>query len=507
MHKKFKVIREEVKRVVVQHRADDDDNNPATKSSNDRSKVKDASFDKGEKKRFQTNLAGKQKEPNRGEGASRTPSVAKPHRTGPTNEEVVAEAKSTHTHKGHCQACGRQQAVINGSNEMAKHGYKVEGDHHFGQRWFRGTCFGSGHQPLEKDHKLTSEVITSMNQEHKKNMQHAADLRSGKLKPTHVTTNEHERDEKGNVKRDPVTGGRIYKKIPFKEANKYQQQETVTRHAFNHEHIAKQAKDHAAYLKNLKTQIHGKPLIPNAALTKPKPMHVDVVPGLKFKTEHGEYEVHKFAGHFGMGGSPHYWVKDHAGNPTKYRFSHRDIVKHVRKMNESINEKAESTRFHPTHKLISNSGSEVKMGSAVRGHGGTTHIVDRLEPSKFGGAADTVITHSTDNPALRGSFHPSDIGTKMVKRTVKEGRESEFRANKELALKKDEKKSGTNAYHNWVAKKTAKKPVKEDIAMAAGAAGDPGHVQNPNDNYAAQKARGIKVKSLMRRKKPNVNQS
>lgn len=216
------------------------------------------------------------------------------------------------------------------------------------------------------------------------------------------------------------------------------------------------------------------------------------------------------------------------------------------------NEKAEIQKHHPTHKLINGSGSEIKIGSTVT-KDSTTHVIDGLEPSRFGGAADRVKTHSTSHPELAGSFHPKDIGAKMIKRTVKEnfskyvknkkwrrlgtsilkapasspkqkdlqakrkqleaemdakpikeGRNSEFKANKELALKK-EKSKGTNAYHDWVAakKKDKKKPVKEDIGMAAGAAGDPGAVQNPNSNYAAQKARSTKkktVKSMLRRK-------
>ena len=47
------------------------------------------------------------------------------------------------------------------------------------------------------------------------------------------------------------------------------------------------------------------------------------------------------------------------------------------------------------------------------------------------------------------------------------------------------------------AEKEAKKTVKEDApAMSSGAAGDPGHVQNPTDNYASQK----KKLSVIRRK-------
>lgn len=44
---------------------------------------------------------------------------------------------SKHTHQGHCQLCDRLQAVRNGSQMLAKHGYT--------KRWgfFNGTCPGS----------------------------------------------------------------------------------------------------------------------------------------------------------------------------------------------------------------------------------------------------------------------------------------------------------------------------------------------------------------------------
>lgn len=180
-----------------------------------------------------------------------------------------------------------------------------------------------------------------------------------------------------------------------------------------------------------------------------------------------------------------------------------------------MNEKAEITRHHPTHKLISSTGNEIKYGSSVK-NASDVHIIDKIEPGKFGNAGDRVITHSASHPELQGSFHPKDIGTKIIKRSIKEARDSEFNANKELTPKKKKSTQAEydNAYHNWVhssdrkereAKKKLdahRKSFMEDIGMGAGAAGDPGAVRDPNSNYAAQKARGVKVKSLMRRKKP-----
>jgi len=61
--------------------------------------------------------------------------------------------KTTHTHRGHCQACGRVQAVDTTNNLLAKHGYTVD----FG--YFDGVCTGSEIKPLEVDKSFTEATI------------------------------------------------------------------------------------------------------------------------------------------------------------------------------------------------------------------------------------------------------------------------------------------------------------------------------------------------------------
>lgn len=63
--------------------------------------------------------------------------------------------KTKHTHQGTCQACGAVQAVDNGTQLVAKHGYQVAG---FG--FFNGICQGSNHKPAELEVFLTYEIIT-----------------------------------------------------------------------------------------------------------------------------------------------------------------------------------------------------------------------------------------------------------------------------------------------------------------------------------------------------------
>jgi hypothetical protein len=66
--------------------------------------------------------------------------------------------KTTHTHRGHCQACGRVQAVDTANNLLAKHGYTVD----FG--YFDGVCTGSDRQPLEVDKSFTEATIVRVSE-------------------------------------------------------------------------------------------------------------------------------------------------------------------------------------------------------------------------------------------------------------------------------------------------------------------------------------------------------
>lgn len=62
--------------------------------------------------------------------------------------------KTSHTHRGNCQACGALQAVGNTTQLVAKHGYKVAG---FG--FFNGTCNGSDRPPAQISVKHTHDTI------------------------------------------------------------------------------------------------------------------------------------------------------------------------------------------------------------------------------------------------------------------------------------------------------------------------------------------------------------
>jgi hypothetical protein len=66
-------------------------------------------------------------------------------------------AKTTHTRRGTCQVCGAVQAIDNGSNITAKHGYKVAG---YG--FFAGVCPGARHVPAELSLVVTHAIIAQL---------------------------------------------------------------------------------------------------------------------------------------------------------------------------------------------------------------------------------------------------------------------------------------------------------------------------------------------------------
>ena len=62
-------------------------------------------------------------------------------------------ATKNDTYLGHCQACGRLQAIHVKTGKIAKHGYTTD----YG--FFNGTCNGSDHLPMEQDILITNRQI------------------------------------------------------------------------------------------------------------------------------------------------------------------------------------------------------------------------------------------------------------------------------------------------------------------------------------------------------------
>jgi len=143
--------------------------------------------------------------------------------------------------RGHCQCCGRQQAVPK-RGTMAHHGYEVQ------DGYFSGVCQGHQYEPIERDTTIVVSVIASVRRQAVGLRQHAADLRSGRVTPE-------------IVRGDWNAATREYDMIPFDGAPKWRQEQAVEAAAYQYESRGRAADSFSDGLKAIVAERAGKPLI------------------------------------------------------------------------------------------------------------------------------------------------------------------------------------------------------------------------------------------------------
>lgn len=225
-------------------------------------------------------------------------------------------AKTTHENKGHCQACGRIQAVDNSTKKIAKHGYKVSG---FG--FFSGTCIGSDQPALQLSRFFLDQTVVNLDVYAAAQIALAARMEAGEAHPALVRTDIEVRDAEDKLVRDRM-GRRTYVMLNWEDANGVQRATALANAISGAKNEARQARAHAKELELLAKTVFGTALIANKALTKPAP--VAVQPGLKWTDANGELEVVKFAGYWGMGQTARYEVRRADGH------TYRDSVQGIR---------------------------------------------------------------------------------------------------------------------------------------------------------------------------------
>jgi len=93
---------------------------------------------------------------------------------------------------GHCQCCGRVQAVRltghsgNQQQCMAHHGYQVRNG------YFSGVCQGHRYAPIELDKAIALQVIATVRNDVVRLRQHAADLEAGLAFPEQAFSGRYE---------------------------------------------------------------------------------------------------------------------------------------------------------------------------------------------------------------------------------------------------------------------------------------------------------------------------
>jgi hypothetical protein len=166
---------------------------------------------------------------------------------------MTTKKDNKHTHRGTCQVCGRAQAVANGVNVLAKHGYTVTWG------YFNGVCRGAHNQPLELDKTMTEATIKHLREEYAPAAdQRAADLRSGAIEPDFYNTS-YDRIKCKNV-RTSCTRAELQFHATYETQDDVAKRQ-ITAAVMNAENDARHARSHAEMLVKMIEARHGKALI------------------------------------------------------------------------------------------------------------------------------------------------------------------------------------------------------------------------------------------------------
>jgi len=150
--------------------------------------------------------------------------------------------KSTKT-LGHCQCCGREQAVL-ASGNMSKHGYEVINSGHGG--WFNGVCTGDHFNPMEIDRTQTDLIVRQVLREVADLNKNADDYESGKKIVSAVS-----------IGRRMLNGKRVEMFIPFLVASSYYQDRETETVVYNLRSKAKQGKQWSEQMTVIVNKYHG----------------------------------------------------------------------------------------------------------------------------------------------------------------------------------------------------------------------------------------------------------
>lgn len=183
--------------------------------------------------------------------------------------------KTTHTHRGTCQACGKVQAVDNGSKLLAKHGYTVS----YGA--FQFVCNAAGHKPAEFDTTYTHATIASCLESALHHDSCVPPLKSGEVVPATFERWNSRKPMQKRTKwgvRDFVGG---YDTLPIKQATADERKSRIAGQIRYHELQAQGLRDHVQFLRTRVLTRLGEPLYAVVDLDRPKPVAPAVVVDVK----------------------------------------------------------------------------------------------------------------------------------------------------------------------------------------------------------------------------------
>jgi len=151
--------------------------------------------------------------------------------------------------RGHCQMCGRQQAVRGG---ISAHGYTVANG------WFQGVCQGHRYAPLEKNRATTDRMISEIREQAVALRIKAEEILAGKHDPVEYSTN----------RMQFVDGKRVKIMAPFSEFTATAQQDIRKQLAWALKSKADSGEQFANMMSALADKVHGTEL---KQVVKPQP--------------------------------------------------------------------------------------------------------------------------------------------------------------------------------------------------------------------------------------------
>jgi hypothetical protein len=145
--------------------------------------------------------------------------------------------------RGNCQCCGKEQAVVGGL--MSKHGYTVENG------WFSGVCEGRNFRPMQVSRVETDNIVASIRIQIPKLLAQAEQYESGAVTPDFVVKRSYSVE----------LGKSIETKIPYAEADAYDQKSARSQIVWALKSRASSGKTFSDQLEAIANKVHGLPLI------------------------------------------------------------------------------------------------------------------------------------------------------------------------------------------------------------------------------------------------------
>lgn len=152
-------------------------------------------------------------------------------------------------HRGHCQCCGREQAVRNSSptlSRMAQHGYTVDNG------YFQGVCHGHKHGPIEFDRKQADTMVAMVRNDVIRQGRYLAELKAGTATPGTARS--------GKRIPGPLRGRMQDEMVPFELAPSHHQADAVRSAVWQTEQRIRSGTQWADDMVVLINTFQGKPL-------------------------------------------------------------------------------------------------------------------------------------------------------------------------------------------------------------------------------------------------------